>query len=70
MSAARANRKILIFPRSNSGELATLPDSILSRIDLVPVDRIDLVQKYVGGGRTAGKLDKVGLRRSVSESGA
>ncbi|MAJ27909.1 transcription-repair coupling factor [bacterium TMED181] len=27
---------------------------------LVPVDRIDLVQKYIGGGRTAGKLDKVG----------
>jgi len=27
---------------------------------LVPVDRIDLVQKYVGGGRAAGKLDKVG----------
>jgi len=27
---------------------------------LVPVDRIDLVQKYIGGGRAAGKLDKVG----------
>jgi len=27
---------------------------------LVPVDRIDLVQKYVGGGRRPGRLDKLG----------
>ncbi|MGE4619951.1 MAG: transcription-repair coupling factor [Planctomycetota bacterium] len=27
---------------------------------LVPVERIDLVQKFVGGGKTPGKLDKIG----------
>ena len=27
---------------------------------LVPVERIDMVQKYIGGGRTVGKLDKIG----------
>ena len=27
---------------------------------MVPVDRIDLVQKYVGGGRQPGRLDRIG----------
>ncbi len=43
LAAIRANRKTLIFPRENAAELAALPDSALSQIELAAVDRIEEV---------------------------
>ncbi len=43
LAAVKANRKVLVFPRENAGELAALPDAALSRLELVAVDRIEEV---------------------------
>jgi ATP-dependent Lon protease len=40
-AALKAGRRILIFPRQNASELAGLGDEVLSRLELVAVDRIE-----------------------------
>jgi len=45
LAAIRANRRTLIFPAENAAEVAKLPDSALSRIELIAVDSIEDVLK-------------------------
>jgi ATP-dependent Lon protease len=40
-AAFKANREILILPRDNAADLSAVPDSVLSKLELVPVDRIE-----------------------------
>ena len=43
LAAAAAGRKVLVFPRENAGELAGLPNEVLARLELAPVERIEEV---------------------------
>jgi ATP-dependent Lon protease len=42
-AAARAGRKAVVIPRANGKDLSEVPDAVLGKLEVIPVDTVDEV---------------------------